>query len=600
MTKQWQKITKKLTKNDKNDKQWQTNDKKRQKDKKKKKTNKWQQMTKNVRKRQKTVKNIWKNAKKKKVNQKFKKWQKWKTCKKNKNQKWQKHYKKDKNEKIKNLKWKTKEIQKFQNSIIYKIKKKKKFFASRILILFVLCVSFFLVSFFLFFLYFLSFCIFQKHYFFIIFIFDEIPPLFCVFQQYSRPFVFRADTLCCWSDGSVLSRLLLRNHYRVGTFIGVDFSVFQPILVSIAVFQRFGVSAQVLSWFQTLCNHCPRPCVCCMAPVTWKCGSFSLAVTCTFDRGLDTEIRVLSTAQSRNRTSTESDKYSQILFMFLLRSFFGWCCCLPFFLFGVAFLLLLWVELFFPLSSVAWCRLVSSFCGWCCCFSFSCLVVLSSSSFGWDCFFPRLLLGGAAWSPPPFFSHVALFPSPVRWCCLPSPPLGEAAFTLSSVRWCCLVSSSFGWCCVSPLLLRGAAFISSFTWRSVRFKLDGVTPMTGISQPMISSTIWASSSCAGIRDEDLLGGKCLAWLWTKQVGQCGVNVSWNIQPATPSAFGVVYAWRCLAHEEVHTWLEENWLSYTLSLCTRVFHRLSLSRMNVYWPCSALRRVGSVLLRVASV
>ena len=52
---------------------------------------------------------------------------------------------------------------------------------------------------------------------------DEIPPLFCVFQQYSRPFVFRADTLCCWSDGSVLTRFLLRNHCRVGTFIRIVF-----------------------------------------------------------------------------------------------------------------------------------------------------------------------------------------------------------------------------------------------------------------------------------------------------------------------------------------------------------------------------------------
>ena len=221
----------------------------------------------------------------------------------------------------------------------------------------------------------------------------------------------------------------------------------------------FGVSAQVLSCFQTLCNHCPRPCVCCMAPVTWKCGSFSLAVTCTFDRGLDTEIRVLSTAQSRNRTSTESDKYSQILFMFLLRSFFGWCCCLPFFfsvwcclpspalggvfflpvfccvvplglfllwvvllffllLFGGVVFLLLWVGLLFPLSSVGWCCLVSSsFFQSCCSFPFSCSVVLPSfASFGWGSVHPLfcsvVLLGFL------LLWVVLRFSSPFAWCCL--------------------------------------------------------------------------------------------------------------------------------------------------------------------------------------
>ena len=102
----------------------------------------------------------------------------------------------------------------------------------------------------------------------------------------------------------------------------------------------------------------------------------------------------------------------------------------------------LWVGLLFPTSSVRRCCLVSSF-GWCCC-----------------------------------------SPSPVWWCCLPSPPLSRGAFSMSSVGWCCLVSSFngwsccfsiscslvmlldffslcsfFGWCCVSPLLLRGAAWL---------------------------------------------------------------------------------------------------------------------------------------------
>ena len=183
---------------------------------------------------------------------------------------------------------------------------------------------------------------------------------------------------------------------------------YQPILVSIAVFQRFGVSAQLLSCFQTLCNHCPRPCICCMAPVTWKCGSFSLAVTCTFDRCLDTEIRVLSTAQSRNRTSTGSDKYSQMLFMFLLRSILWWCCCLPYFC--------LVLPSFSSFGS--WC-LSSLFCwvvllglllpvGWGC---------LPSPPSGGAAFSHRLLLGGAAWFLPPFGSFwvvLLFFTSPVR------------------------------------------------------------------------------------------------------------------------------------------------------------------------------------------
>ena len=74
---------------------------------------------------------------------------------------------------------------------------------------------------------------------------------FCVFQQYSRPFVFRADTLCCWSDGSVLSRFLLRNHCRVGTFIGIDFCVFSPSLFQLQSSEVwcFRTSVELLSVF---------------------------------------------------------------------------------------------------------------------------------------------------------------------------------------------------------------------------------------------------------------------------------------------------------------------------------------------------------------
>ena len=82
---------------------------------------------------------------------------------------------------------------------------------------------------------------------------DEIPPLFCIFQQHSRSFVFRADMLCCWSDGSVLTRFLLRNHCCVGTFIRIDFLL------------PFCCAAHSICPIQ-ICLVSTRPCAtCCMA-----------------------------------------------------------------------------------------------------------------------------------------------------------------------------------------------------------------------------------------------------------------------------------------------------------------------------------------------
>ena len=165
---------------------------------------------------------------------------------------------------------------------------------------------------------------------------DEIQPLCCVFQQYSNPIVFRADTLCCWSDGSVLSRFLLRNHCRVGTFIRIDFCVFSPFLFQLQSLEVwcFHTSVELLSVFFLFILQDRE---CCMAQVTWKCGSYSLVVTCTSDRCLDTETRVLFTTQSRNRTSTESDKYSQfLLFSFFSFSLFFFLCLPSFFSFFFA------------------------------------------------------------------------------------------------------------------------------------------------------------------------------------------------------------------------------------------------------------------------
>ena len=105
---------------------------------------------------------------------------------------------------------------------------------------------------------------------------------------------------------------------------------------------------------------------------------------------------------------------------------FGWCCVSLLLLRGAA-----WYPPSLALfsSPFAWCRLVSSLFGspvWWGCPSFT--------SFGRGCFIPCLLLGGAAWSLPPFCVVLLLFPSPVQWCSLPSRPLGGAAFR-SSFSW---------------------------------------------------------------------------------------------------------------------------------------------------------------------
>ena len=135
-------------------------------------------------------------------------------------------------------------------------------------------------------------------------------------------------------------------------------------------------------------------------------------------------------------------------------------------------LFLLWVELLFFLS---------------------CSVVLLLV-FGWCCVSPLLLRGAARF--PPSVGGVAVFLSPVWWGCLPFPPLSVAVLSLVSfyvvllgllllwVELLFFLSCSvvlllvFGWCCVSPLLLRGAArfppsvggvvvFPFSFWWSSL-------------------------------------------------------------------------------------------------------------------------------------
>ena len=67
-----------------------------------------------------------------------------------------------------------------------------------------------------------------------------------------------------------------------------------------------------------------------------------------------------------------------------------------------------------------------------------------------------LLLGCAAWFPPPLGS-CCCFSSPFWFGFLSAPVFGGAAFPLSSASWRCLASYSFGWCCFPPSLLLGGA-----------------------------------------------------------------------------------------------------------------------------------------------
>ena len=109
-------------------------------------------------------------------------------------------------------------------------------------------------------------------------------------------------------------------------------------------------------------------------------------------------------------------------------------------------------------------------------------VLLFQSPFRWCCL-PSPSLGGAAWFLPSLdgvdvflhlFGGTAFLPLPLGSgafsplvCCfssplvvLPSSPsCGWSCFFPSSVGWCCLVSSSFGRCCFSSLLLCAAAFL---------------------------------------------------------------------------------------------------------------------------------------------
>ena len=139
----------------------------------------------------------------------------------------------------------------------------------------------------------------------------------------------------------------------------------------------------------------------------------------------------------------------------------------------------------FPLSSVGWCRL-ASFVGCCC---------VLHSPFAWCCL-PSPPLGGAAFSPSAVWVLLCLlllwavlrFSSPSSWCCLPSPPsLSEAAFSLFSV-WCCFISS--------PSSLGGATFSSSSVGRyCLTFSFFGWCFWVGLLFPslLLGGAAWPPS-----------------------------------------------------------------------------------------------------------
>ena len=94
------------------------------------------------------------------------------------------------------------------------------------------------------------------------------------------------------------------------------------------------------------------------------------------------------------------------------------------------------------------------------------MVLPSFSSFGRGCFFPCLLLGGAAWFHPSFWVVLLFFLlllGGAAW----SPP--SLALFSSPFTWCCLVSSLFGW----SLLFGGAAFLLSL-WEGLLFPMSSV------------------------------------------------------------------------------------------------------------------------------
>ena len=204
---------------------------------------------------------------------------------------------------------------------------------------------------------------------------------------------------------------------------------------------------------------------------------------------------------------------------FLLRwncfsSLFSRCC----------WVFLLWAVVLFSshqLGGAAWSPLGGV------AFPISSQVVLPSALLGGAVFSPPLLLGGAAWSTPPWGGVASCFVSSsfgrccfsnlLLGCCLHSPPLGGTAFShllKGGAAWfpssplicrgAAFLPLLWGWCCfLSPLQLGGA----SFFWVVVLFSplrlggaawflpsLDGVD----VFLHLLGGAAWSPASIGGV------------------------------------------------------------------------------------------------------
>ena len=154
------------------------------------------------------------------------------------------------------------------------------------------------------------------------------------------------------------------------------------------------------------------------------------------------------------------------------------------------------------------------------------------------------------------------FPSPVWWCCLPSPPLGEAAFPPSlltgGAAWCSpflggvafpisfqVVLPSFSFCCVGllfspPLLLGGVAWStlpwvvlrcsSLFAWCCFPFHVlgSGALLLSTVGCCLVFLLLWAV-----LPFPSPLAWCCLPLLWVELFFLPPLSVGWGclVSPA---------------------------------------------------------------------
>ena len=228
--------------------------------------------------------------------------------------------------------------------------------------------------------------------------------------------------------------------------------------------------------------------------------------------------------QERRPTPTPTRKSQPQPFLFLLvlllcfPSPFAWCCLPSPPVSGATFLPLL----LFCLGGAAW---FSSIFG-CCCpfFSFSfCVVFPSIPSSGWSCF-SSLLFGWVVLLGLLLLWPVLLFHLPCRWCCLPSLPLGGAAFP-PVFCWVVLLGFLLLWV-VLPfflLLLRGVPFLS-LLWVGLLFPcLLFCGAQGGVAFSRSYSTVVADAAqfCEEVSQDEIV--KALKWI-TRRAKRLNVHV----------------------------------------------------------------------------